>query len=377
MAKKQAGKTDALAVMETNVRNVVLKRVEELTGADELHLPQNYSPQNAVKSAWLILQEAKDKNNKLALDVCTQPSIINALLDMVIQGLNPAKSQCYFIVYGTKLVMQRSYIGAIALLKRVYGQKSRCWPQVVLEGDVFRPVIENGRTLVKEHDISNRKEGGDITHAYVVIEPDGEEPHTEVMTMGQIRRSWEQGATKGKSPAHVGFPDQMSMKTVINRGVKLLINASDDSYLLAAIERQDMLTVEAEMEAEVAEKANVTLIDVPVEPGEPEPGPAEPEDTSESDGPSSPKARFGDFTVANELDEAAARRVAAKMLNLTNDEGQPDARHLGNEHYAKILGDPDAFLAEYMAQMGSKGEPEVPAEPEHLSDEDQGALPRF
>jgi recombination protein RecT len=53
----------------------------------------------------------------------------------------------------------------------------------------------------------------------------------EVMNMAQIRKAWDQGATKGNSPAHKNFPDQMCKKTVTNRAVKLLISSSDDSAL--------------------------------------------------------------------------------------------------------------------------------------------------
>jgi recombination protein RecT len=38
------------------------------------------------------------------LQACTRDSIANALLDMAVQGLNPAKKQGYFIAYGKQLV---------------------------------------------------------------------------------------------------------------------------------------------------------------------------------------------------------------------------------------------------------------------------------
>lgn len=51
------------------------------------------------------------------------------------------------------------------------------------------------------------------------------------MSMAQVRKSWEQGPTKGQSPAHKNFPDQMAMKTVINRSLKIDVNSSDDAAL--------------------------------------------------------------------------------------------------------------------------------------------------
>ncbi|MCG3082651.1 recombinase RecT, partial [Pseudomonas aeruginosa] len=49
---------------------------------------------------------------------CNDTSKPNALLDMVTQGLNPAKNQCYFIPYGNKMQLQRSYHGIVMKLKR-------------------------------------------------------------------------------------------------------------------------------------------------------------------------------------------------------------------------------------------------------------------
>ena len=42
---------------------------------------------------------------------------------MVVQGLNPSKQQCYFIPYGNLLTLSRSYLGTIALTKRLKGVK--------------------------------------------------------------------------------------------------------------------------------------------------------------------------------------------------------------------------------------------------------------
>lgn len=83
-----------------NVRELtdqVAGRLEDLKD-EGLALPTNYSAQNALKAAYLRLQGVKDRQGRPALTVCSQSSIANALLDMAIQGLSPAKNQCYFIV---------------------------------------------------------------------------------------------------------------------------------------------------------------------------------------------------------------------------------------------------------------------------------------
>ena len=48
----------------------------------------------------------------------TPQSIGEALSEATLQGLEVDKKQCYFIVYGNKLSMFRSYYGDIAVAKR-------------------------------------------------------------------------------------------------------------------------------------------------------------------------------------------------------------------------------------------------------------------
>lgn len=109
--------TAQLALVKRDTVDVVAEKVRQFQERGEIHFPANYSPENAMKSAWLLLQTVQDKNYKPALETCTKDSIANSLLDMVVQGLNPAKKQGYFIVYGTKLTFQRSYFGTMAVTK--------------------------------------------------------------------------------------------------------------------------------------------------------------------------------------------------------------------------------------------------------------------
>ena len=100
---------------EKNITDNVLSKIQKFQANGQIYFPNNYSPENALKSAWLILQDVKDKDGNLALKSCTRDSIANSLLNMVIQGLNPMKNQCYFIPYGQKLTLMRSYFGSITV----------------------------------------------------------------------------------------------------------------------------------------------------------------------------------------------------------------------------------------------------------------------
>lgn len=256
-----------LQVLKQKTVDVVAAHVRKLQEAGELQLPPNYSAVNALKSAWLILQEIRDKNGKPVLQACTRESIINALLDMVVQGLNPVKKQCYFVPFGNKLVCMRSYFGDMAVVKRVL-PNADIWFGVVYEGDDFEYTIDRGRRrIVKHHQKVENIHHDKILAAYCVIDPgDGGDPYTEIMSIDQIKKSWKQSQTyreNGGNTPHHTFTDQMCIRTVVRRACKYVINASSDDYLfLYHANRADEVAAEAEMETEVAANANGRVIDV-------------------------------------------------------------------------------------------------------------------
>lgn len=246
--------------------DIVAKRVRQFQESGQLHLPANYSAENAMKSAWLTLQSTLDKSGKPALQVCTKDSIANALLDMVVQGLNPAKKQCYFIVYGNKLICQRSYFGSMHLVKEVGGAKD-VYAQVVYKGDDFQYEINKGRKKVLKHiqKIENIK-NENIIAAYCIIEfEDGRPDYTEIMTIDQIKQAWKQSPMykDGGNGTHQKFTEEMAKKTVINRACKAFINSSNDNNLfLHAFNRADEEKAEQEIAEEIAENANAEVIDI-------------------------------------------------------------------------------------------------------------------
>jgi len=240
----------------------VLTKVNSLKEIGGIALPPDYSAENALRSAWLILQDMKDKANLPVLQSSTPDSIANSLFNMVVQGLNPAKRQCSFIVYGNKLTLQREYAGSIALARR-YSSMKNIYAGVIYKGDVFEFAIDTTTGMKKITSHAQRMENLDdakIIGAYAVVTFDDGSVNTEIMTMAQIQKSWEQGPNKGKSPAHTNFPGEMAKKTVINRACKLLIAASDDSVLMEPGEDGRIGRVKAEIEAEANQGA---VIDIP------------------------------------------------------------------------------------------------------------------
>lgn len=268
-------------IQQRDITDSILRRVNSLEESKTIKMPQGYNPGNALKSAWLKLQTVVDKNKQPALQVCTKTSIINALFDMCIQGLTPARNQCYFIVRGNQLTLMRSYFGTCAVLKRLHGVQD-VFAQVVYKNDAFEYVIDGGNIIVTKHE--QKLENIDlnsIVGAYCVIVKDSK-PRCEVMTMAQIRQAWTHTTNGGSVQKE--YPDQMAKRTVINRGAKMYVNTCDDPVeLIEAINN----TTENEYNDEPENGAPVSLpapaaalpeavptqfVDVPPEPApQPEP----------------------------------------------------------------------------------------------------------
>lgn len=259
---------------ERNITDKVLSRVKALEGKGELKIPANYSPENALKSAYLILSETVDKDKKPVLQNCSEASIANTLLDMVVQGLSPAKKQCYFIPYGGKLQLSRSYLGTVAATKRLKGVKNVV-ANIIYEGDEFayQLDLETGLKKITKHEQSFENiDPSKIKGAYAIIVMEDGQNYVEVMNIGQIKKSWNQGAAKGNSGAHQNFADEMAKKTVINRACKMFVNTSDDSDLLVeainnseekTYDEKDLVSnVDFEVKEEIKQNANVKEINI-------------------------------------------------------------------------------------------------------------------
>jgi len=225
---------------ETNIVKSVLDKINIFRETGELRLPPNYSPENALKAAMLILAETKDKNGKLVMESCTKESIANALLKMVVLGANPLKKQVDFIAYDGKLQCDTEYTMDITLAKRAGLKNIKAVS--VLEGDVFEFIVDTdtGRKKVTKHTQTMASlDKNIVVGAYAVCEMQDGVIDTTIMSIKQIEKAWQQGGSKGNSPAHRNFPDQMSEKTVIKRAVKLIIRGSDDANLFTDEEDKD------------------------------------------------------------------------------------------------------------------------------------------
>lgn len=242
----------------TKLTDLVLDRVKQMQDTQDLSLPKNYNASNALNAAFLELQKVQDRNHQPALEVCSHDSIVKSLLDMTLQGLSPAKDQCYFIVYGNELQMQRSYFGTVAAVKRLDGVK-KVRAEVVHEKDDFEiGANEDMELVVKRFVPKFENQDNQIVGAFAMIKTDEGTDFT-VMTKKEIDQSWAQTRQKNNK-VQQNFSQEMAKRTVLNRAAKMFINTSDDSDLLTGAindttsneyddERRDVTPVEDEKQS--------------------------------------------------------------------------------------------------------------------------------
>ncbi|HGA0786201.1 TPA: recombinase RecT [Streptococcus agalactiae] len=205
---------------QKQVTSNVATRINQMKDSDGLMIAPKYSVSNALSSAYYALKNG----NLLNKD---QDSIYNALLDMVTQGLSPAKNQCYFVPYGNAVKLTRSYFGTMKVVKQLPEVKD-IYAEVIYKGDEFKIKNENGRKVFVSHDTDWMNADSEIVGAYCIIEKEDSEKILTVMTKKEIDKSWSKAKTKN---VQNDFPQEMAKRTVINRAAKQFFNTSDDNDL--------------------------------------------------------------------------------------------------------------------------------------------------
>ncbi len=248
MAQESLGGKEIALLKERDISDAVMKRVRDLETGKALVLPPNYSPENALKGAYLIIKQTVDKDKRPALSVCTNESIAESLLDMVKQGLNPTKSQCYFIVRGDKLTLMRSYFGTERALRTVMPEVYKVPCLTIHEGDEIEIEVVNdlsrpdmaGERIVKRHVQKFGATDRPITGAYgYIIGTDGKLIATDIMTVKEIHASWKKSNMQVfdkdgnvlPSSTHGQFPVEMAKKTLLSRMCKRPFKTTDDKSL--------------------------------------------------------------------------------------------------------------------------------------------------
>ena len=273
------------AVLQGKPADIVINQFADLVEKGQLFFPDNYNYVNAVKYAALVITQTK------GLQDCTKASVVQALSDMALQGLDVQRKQGYFIKYGNELKFFRSYFGDVAAAMQTKLIKD-IKAVVIYDGDEFETGIENDEEVVLHHKTSFKNRDNEIIGAYAVaILPEGAKRYC-VMTKKEIDKNWAKSTNKDNQ-VQKDFPQEMAKRTVIRRLVKLLFNSANTSEnftdsLVAAFNR----TTENEYEQPevIAPKKGVrtniavpNIIDEEEQPNEEE-TPIETEEATENSG---------------------------------------------------------------------------------------------
>lgn len=206
-------------------------------------IPEGFSPANSLKKARFMLNDMK-VGEKPVLEVCTEESVMQALLDSVAKGLDFSESQIYFIPRNNQMTTMESVYGRIVRAKRA----SKYYKPIVgyvHEGDIFDFGIDvnTGYTKIIEHKTSVENLDKPFIAAYAyVTDNDG---NTDVFVM--TRKEWLKSWTKSSNGASVAkeFERDMIYRTIIKKSTKSLVN-SNVKYMGVLIDDEDDIPLAGE-----------------------------------------------------------------------------------------------------------------------------------
>ena len=205
-------------------------KVSNLIKSNQLVPQEGYNFGNAITAGLLTLRDTKDTNKRPVLEVCTEASIVKTLTDMVVQGLQPVKKQCYFIAYADQLTLFRSYFGTVVALKRAMPEVKHVISEVIYNEDkVEYGVTPFGERYVRyiastpKENVSKGVWGGFCT----IYDQSGEVLGSSIMTWDEIQTSWRQSRNyKPEGGVHQKFTEEMAKRTLIAKACKFLLNTS-------------------------------------------------------------------------------------------------------------------------------------------------------
>lgn len=221
MSEKSLVKTD-------KVEEIALAKIQEYQDAGMV-LPLGFNPANSLKKARFILNDMK-VNGKPVLEVCSQASIIQCLLESVTKGLSYDESQIYFIPRGGVMTNMESVYGRILRAKRA-SKNYKPIVGYVHEGDEFEVGhnLETGSTIIKKHETKLENLDKPIIAAYAYVTDN--EGNTEVTIM--TKRDWLTSWKKSPNGCVVAkeFEKDMIFRTIVKKSTKSLVNANNNVFV--------------------------------------------------------------------------------------------------------------------------------------------------
>ncbi len=214
-------------ILPKNISDTVYNTIANYEQTGVLSIPKNYNVGSALKSAWIKIQN----DSKLAS--CEPTSIANSMLDMVILGLNPARTQCYFVPMGNKCTLMSSYFGKEAVVKRMNGILD-IRSDVIYKGtkyELYCDKFGNDNIRILQPCPLETRKPENIIAAWCKIIMDenvtGTDSYCCIMTIDDIKEAWKMNRG-GIGSTHNRFSAEMAKKSVIARCTKNYINTLDD-----------------------------------------------------------------------------------------------------------------------------------------------------
>lgn len=241
-----------IKIKPSDLIDPVKQNIDQTVKNGMLDIPKDYSVVNALMTAYYIVRDTvQTSDHQAAFDVCSRESIIDTFRKMVIFGLNPAKTQCYFMAVKSNnsyvLKLLDSYYGDQALAIRFGNLKSEPSCNIVYEGDKFETEIDpnTGYEKLKFHNRGKSRDRNKIVGAYAMAVSETGRIYFEYMEFEAIKRAWLQGnklmKKQGLSTFQENFNDRACKRTVIRRLCKEIFNTSSDMPILVDMENKKQL----------------------------------------------------------------------------------------------------------------------------------------
>lgn len=221
MAENQLIKSD-------KVEEIALAKIQEYQELG-LVLPPNFNPANSLKKARFILNDMK-VNGKPVLQVCSQASIVQCLLESVTKGLSYDEMQIYFIPRNGVMTNMESVYGRIVRAKRA-SKNYKPIVGYVHEDDEFEigVDVETGVTKIKKHETKLENLDKPIIAAYAYVTDNDGNTEVTIMTKREWLTSWKKSPT-GCAVAKE-FEKDMIFRTIVKKSTKALVNSTNSVYV--------------------------------------------------------------------------------------------------------------------------------------------------
>lgn len=229
MADNKLAKSD-------KVEEIALAKIQEYQDMG-LVLPAGFSPANSLKKARFILNDMK-VNGKPVLQVCSQASIVQCLLESVTKGLSYDEMQIYFIPRNGVMTNMESVYGRIVRAKRA-SKNYKPIVGYVHEGDEFEigVDVETGVTKIKKHETKLENLDKPIIAAYAYVTDNDGNTEVTIMTKREWLTSWKK-SPNGCAVAKE-FEKDMIFRTIVKKSTKALVNSTNSVYVPNTQEEDD------------------------------------------------------------------------------------------------------------------------------------------